>query len=153
MGVVTESNKPSRRSLYLPNDDPGLTRFAVKCHSRADEICAELDSFYLENWPFENETERQSFVSSKITRWACLAVPLAADDRIYDLAKLQALFFLLDGKDISRNVTNLTKDADLTRCRRTKELDRRQNILRKADSNCEGQNPPQPARRHRMDYL
>lgn len=105
MGIATESNKPSRRSLYLPNDDPGLTRFAVKCHPRADEICAELDNFYLENWPFENETERQSFVSSKITRWACLAVPLAADDRIYDLAKLQALFFLLDDAIERKNLT------------------------------------------------
>ena len=123
MGVTMEPKKHSTRSLYLPNDDPGSTRFAVKCHPCADKICAELDDFFLKHWPFGSESERQSFVSTKITRWACLSVPLAADDRIYDLAKLQALFFLLDGKDISWDAIKVKKRTDVPRCCRKKELD------------------------------
>ena len=88
----------SKREPYTPNNLPPPTRFAVKCHPRADEVCSELDDFFSKHWPWENEQAREKFVVSDTNRWACWALPLAKDDRILDATKLLTLFFLLDGK-------------------------------------------------------
>lgn len=83
---------------YVPCNKPPPTIFDIKCHPRADAVCAELDAFFLKHWPFKNQKERNRFFASQTNRWACLAYPMADDDRLLDTVKVNTLLFLLDGK-------------------------------------------------------
>ncbi len=83
---------------YVPCNKPPPTIFGIECHPRADAVCAELDSFFMEHWPFKNQEERNRFFTSQTNRWACLAFPMADDDRLLDTVKVNTLLFLLDGK-------------------------------------------------------
>ncbi|MCJ1461493.1 hypothetical protein MMC07_000090 [Pseudocyphellaria aurata] len=94
--LETVDEKAEQTPLYTPNDDPGPTRFAVAEHRLTKEVCSELDNFFLEHWPWPNEKAKARFAVSETVRWACLALPLVADDRIFDLAKINTVLFLLD---------------------------------------------------------
>ena len=94
--LITNGSK--LREVYTPDDNPPPSRFPKKCHPRADEICAELDAFFAKHWPWENERAREKFLASDTNRWACWSLPFARDDRMFDGAKVNTLFFLLDGK-------------------------------------------------------
>ena len=82
---------------YIPHNKPPPTVFAIKCYPKADEVCRELDSFFLKHWPFKDQKERNRFFASQTNRWACYALPLVRDDRIIDSVKVNTLLFLLDG--------------------------------------------------------
>lgn len=86
--------------LYVPEDHPPPSRFDLKCHPRADEVCAELDAFFATYWPWPNEKARQKFLDSDTNRWACWSLPLVRDDRVLDSVKVNTLLFLLDGKKL-----------------------------------------------------
>ena len=86
---------------YVPSDKPPPTIFDIRCHPQADTVCAELDSFFVKHWPFKSQKERERFLTSQINRFACLVFPMADDDRLLDMVKLNTLLFLLDGKFIS----------------------------------------------------
>ncbi|KAL8860535.1 MAG: hypothetical protein Q9198_010569, partial [Flavoplaca austrocitrina] len=81
---------------YLPEDIPPPTSFGIKCHPKADQVCAELDEYFFKNWPWEDKAAGQKFLRSETNRWACLALPNARDDRIYDSVRVNTLLFLLD---------------------------------------------------------
>lgn len=83
---------------YVPCNKPPPTIFDLECHPRADAVCAELDSFFMEHWPFKDQRERNRFFASQTNRWACFAFPMADDDRLLDTVKVNTLLFLLDGK-------------------------------------------------------
>ena len=83
---------------YVRCNKPPPTIFEVRCHPRADAVCAELDSFFMKHWPFKSQKERNRFFTSQTNRWACLAFPTADDDRLLDTIKVNTLLFLLDGK-------------------------------------------------------
>lgn len=85
-------------ALYTPEDKPPSSRFEVKCHRRADEVCTELDAFFATHWPWPDEQARQKFIAADTNRWACWALPLVRDDRMLDSVKVNTLLFLLDGK-------------------------------------------------------
>lgn len=70
--------------------------FDIQCHPRADAVCAELDSFFIQHWPFKSQEERNRFLNSQTNRFACWALPLADDDRLLDTVKVNTLLFLLD---------------------------------------------------------
>lgn len=82
---------------YVPEDIPPPTSFAIKCHPKADQVCAELDEYFFKNWPWTDKAAGQKFLRSETNRWACLALPNARDDRIYDSVRVNTLLFLLDG--------------------------------------------------------
>ncbi|KAI4268137.1 MAG: hypothetical protein LQ337_008024, partial [Flavoplaca oasis] len=81
---------------YVPEDIPPPTSFGIKCHPKADQVCAELDEYFFKNWPWEDKAAGQKFLRSETNRWACLALPNARDDRIYDSVRVNTLLFLLD---------------------------------------------------------
>lgn len=83
---------------YKPTNQASSTRFAAKCHPDADAVCAELDAFFAEHWPWPNESSREAFLKTDCSRWACWAFPLARSDRILHVVKATVLFFLLDGR-------------------------------------------------------
>ncbi|KAL8713549.1 MAG: hypothetical protein Q9220_002411 [cf. Caloplaca sp. 1 TL-2023] len=86
---------------YQQVDIPPPTMFPIKCHPRTDEICAQLDDYFYKNWPWKDEAAGQKFLRSETNRWACLALPNAKDDRIYDSVRVNTLLFLLDGLEIN----------------------------------------------------
>lgn len=92
------TNGHVQKALYTPQDAPPPSRFDVKCHPRADEVCAELDAFFATYWPWEDERARQKFLAADTNRWACWALPLVRDDRLLLSVKVNTLLFLLDGK-------------------------------------------------------
>lgn len=81
---------------YVPCNKPPPTIFDIQCHSRADAVCAELDSFFIQHWPFKSQEERNRFLNSQTNGFACWALPLADDDRLLDTVKVNTLLFLLD---------------------------------------------------------
>ncbi|KAL8676385.1 MAG: hypothetical protein Q9186_007081, partial [Xanthomendoza sp. 1 TL-2023] len=94
-----------KQPAYVPDDKPPPTIFRIKCHPKADEICAELDDYFYKNWPWKDKATAEQFLRSETNRWACLAIPHAWDDRIYDAVKVDTLLFLLDdvAEDMSFN--------------------------------------------------
>ncbi|KAL8730354.1 MAG: hypothetical protein Q9166_004119 [cf. Caloplaca sp. 2 TL-2023] len=81
---------------YVPEDKPPPTIFPIKCHPKADQVCAELDEYFFKYWPWKDKATAQKFLRSETNRWACLALPNARDDRIYDSVRVNTLLFLLD---------------------------------------------------------
>ncbi|KAL8728360.1 MAG: hypothetical protein Q9181_005370 [Wetmoreana brouardii] len=106
-----------KQPAYVPEDIPPPTIFPIKCHPKANEVCAELDEYFYTNWPWKDEATGQKFLRSETNRWACLALPNAKDDRIKDAVRVNTLLFLLDdvaedlsvseGKDLYNRLTPL----------------------------------------------
>ncbi len=84
--------------LYVAHDIPYMTRFTVRVHPRVEEVCAIADAYFVENWPFRTDEEREKFPKQEVNKWVCMAIPMAWDDRIIDCCKLNTLLFLLDGE-------------------------------------------------------
>lgn len=83
---------------YTASDIPPPTNFPIKCHPKADQVCAELDEYFYRNWPWKDEAQGKQFLQSETNRWACLALPNAWDSRIVDSVRVNTLLFLLDGE-------------------------------------------------------
>ncbi|KAL8976712.1 MAG: hypothetical protein Q9205_007337, partial [Flavoplaca limonia] len=50
---------------YVPEDIPPPTSFGIKCHPKADQVCAELDEYFFKNWPWEDKAAGQKFLRSE----------------------------------------------------------------------------------------
>ena len=87
-----------KRVPYNPDARPPPTVFPITYHPQADHVCAELDAFFYRYWPWKSEAAREHFLRSEINRWACLAFPLAREDRIMEACRVNTLLFLLDGE-------------------------------------------------------
>ena len=101
--VVVRPKKATTKSGLVESshsEDVPPTRFAFRCHPRAKEVAAELDDYFLSRWPFKNQKEKNSFIAGRYNMWACMAFPLAHDDRIHHVCKLHTLYFLLDGMTV-----------------------------------------------------
>ncbi|KAL8993180.1 MAG: hypothetical protein Q9169_006536, partial [Polycauliona sp. 2 TL-2023] len=85
-----------KQPAYVPKDTPPPTIFEIRLHSKADQVCAKLDEYFFKNWPWPDKAAGQKFLRSETNRWACLALPDAMDDRIYDAVRVNTLLFLLD---------------------------------------------------------
>lgn len=92
------TNGHVQKPLYTPEEQPPPSRFELRCHPRADQVCAELDAFFATYWPWSNEQARQKFIAADTNRWACWSLPLVRDDRIVNAVKVNTLLFLLDGE-------------------------------------------------------
>ncbi|KAI1121946.1 Aristolochene synthase in complex with 12,13-Difluorofarnesyl diphosphate [Nemania abortiva] len=91
MASIAPADKASiKGSGYLD------TRWTAELHPLANEVCAEVDSYFLEHWPFPNEQARKKFTSSRLTRCACYFFPRALDDRIRLACHIFAWAFLID---------------------------------------------------------
>ncbi|KAI4280330.1 MAG: hypothetical protein L6R38_004547 [Xanthoria sp. 2 TBL-2021] len=91
-----QTMSPTQDNHYQPTNNASSTRLAAKCHPDADAVCAELDAFFAQNWPWANDRAREEFLKTDCNRWACWALPLARSDRILDTVKVNTLLFLLD---------------------------------------------------------
>lgn len=88
---------PVKGSLHIPP-----SRLTAQIHPLHQKITAEVDSYFLQHWPFPNEDARRKFVTAGFSRVTCLYFPMALDDRIHFACRLLTLLFLVDGKLASR---------------------------------------------------
>lgn len=75
---------------------PPTSRWTPKCHPRVDEVSQEVNSYFLQRWPFPNAKSRKVFVNAGFSRVTCLYFPLAKDDRIHFACRLLTVLFLID---------------------------------------------------------
>ncbi|KAJ6569166.1 isoprenoid synthase domain-containing protein [Mycena capillaripes] len=68
----------------------------ARIHTRAEEIIAAVNSFFLETWPFASQGERDSFVECQAAMDACKTIPDGEFEKMIWTGKIFALFFLLD---------------------------------------------------------
>lgn len=73
-------------------------RWTAECHPRENEVSAEVNSYFLQHWPFPDEKARQKFVDSGYPRVTCFYVPRALDDRIHFACRMLTVGFLIDGE-------------------------------------------------------
>lgn len=59
---------PTQDNYYQPTNNASSTRFAAKCHPDADAVCAELDAFFPQNWPWANDRAREEFLKTDCNR-------------------------------------------------------------------------------------
>jgi hypothetical protein len=88
----------SRKNLPPWYSTVPASRFSAVCHKRVDLVTKEVDSFFLDRWPFPSEKARQKFIGSDFTRNMCYNYPEALDSRIGLACQLITLLFLVDGK-------------------------------------------------------
>lgn len=70
---------------------------STACHPLVEEMTERVNDFFLTNWPFPDEARRRAFVAGQYARVACLAFPMANNDRIYLICVLLTIQFLIDG--------------------------------------------------------
>lgn len=68
------------------------------CHPLEPQITEEVNSYFIEHWPFPNEKAVQKFKDAGFSRVTCCYYPKAFDDRIGFGCRLLTLLFLIDGK-------------------------------------------------------
>lgn len=87
------------KARYIANgwNDLPSSDWSSKIHHLEPEITREVDSYFLQHWPFKTEKDRKKFVAAGFTRVTCLYFPLANDDRIALASKLLTILFLIDG--------------------------------------------------------
>lgn len=66
-------------------------------HPLEPQVSQEVNSYFLEHWPFPSEKARSKFIGAGFPRVACMYFPLALDDRIHFACRLLTLLFLVDG--------------------------------------------------------
>jgi aristolochene synthase len=61
-------------------------------------VTREVDAYFLEHWPFPDETARKKFVNAGFSRVTCLYFPKALDDRIHFACRLLTALLSIDGE-------------------------------------------------------
>ncbi|KAK8872555.1 Aristolochene synthase [Apiospora arundinis] len=106
-GLSWSSAKPDVLQDAIPSTDPEdalppwymavrPTRFTPVCHPHVARVQKEVDTYFLENWPFPNSKSRKRFLGADFTRCMCYNYPEALDDRIAVACRLITLLFLVD---------------------------------------------------------
>ncbi len=68
------------------------------CHPLEPQITEEVNSYFVEHWPFPNEKAVQKFKDAGFSRVTCCYYPKALNDRIGFGCHLLTLLFLIDGR-------------------------------------------------------
>ncbi|KAI4142371.1 MAG: hypothetical protein L6R39_004965 [Caloplaca ligustica] len=92
MGVLV--NRPAPEASLPPPFLP--SRFTPLCHPREQEITAEVDGYFIDNWGFENAKQIQKFKDAGFSTVTCWYFPKALDDRIHFACRLLTVLFLID---------------------------------------------------------
>lgn len=86
-----EPLKYSGSTVTLPS------RLVAKCHPLEEQMTEEVNSYFLQHWPFENEKARKKFVAAGFSRVTCMYFPMAKDESLHFACRLLTLLFLIDG--------------------------------------------------------
>ncbi|KAH7322523.1 Aristolochene synthase from penicillium Roqueforti [Stachybotrys elegans] len=96
------STKLVRDSKVFVNGAPKIkweipkSHWSPLVHPCVEEVTREVDGYFLQHWPFQNEEERRTFVKAGFSKVTCLYFPLAEDDRIHFGCRLLTVLFLID---------------------------------------------------------
>lgn len=93
---------------YTPNDKPPPRSFRHQEHPLEQEVTKEVDAWFLNNWPFENEQARKKYAAAAFPVVTCNYYPLASKERVTLACQLLTILFLMDGKSRFHN-TSTTK--------------------------------------------
>lgn len=96
--------KPTSTATILPIDKAVDDSFVAQCHPLVDKVSKEVDGYFLEHWPFEDEKARKKFVAAGFSRVTCLYFPKSIDDRMHFACRLLTVLFLIDGKQSSDSI-------------------------------------------------
>ncbi|KAF9634872.1 hypothetical protein BFW01_g5767 [Lasiodiplodia theobromae] len=77
-------------------DRPPPAHFVGKCHRLEPQVTAEVDGYFIKNWPFPSGKAIQKFRDAGFSRVTCCYYPEALDDRIHFACRLLTLLFLID---------------------------------------------------------
>ncbi|KAI8152894.1 Aristolochene synthase [Colletotrichum sp. SAR 10_70] len=96
---------------YSPTNSNSVSRFSAKIHRLEPQISAEVNGFFLEHWPFENDKARKKFIAAGFSRVTCFYYPVALDDRIGFACRLLTLLFLID--DLLEDIGDTQPDRNV----------------------------------------
>lgn len=96
--------KDKQRMPTLAKERAPPSTFYSVIHPCVDAVSAEVDGFFLDNWPFRSDKERAKFCAAGFSRVTCLYFPLGMDDRIGFACRLLTVLFLIDGKSYQRDL-------------------------------------------------
>lgn len=89
--------KQAIESKRLEKHDPPPSSLVPKCHPLEPKVTEEVDSYFIQHWPFPNAKAIQKFRDAGFSRVTCCYYPEALDDRIHFACRLLTLLFLIDG--------------------------------------------------------
>ncbi|KAI1323876.1 terpenoid synthase [Xylariaceae sp. FL0255] len=102
MSVVTlNEHKRSSTPPPVPTpsqrpDDLRPTLFTAQKHPNAEDFVREVNTFFLESWPFKTEKHRKRFVDEGYAWFVCVNCPLSLDERMHWGCRLLTTGFLID---------------------------------------------------------
>lgn len=98
---------PSTEKVTGPRKDDLATRFSnqpqatqfveARCHHLEPQVSEEVDSYFIQNWPFPDTEAVTRFKVARFSQVTCYYYPDALDDRIHFACRLLTLLFLIDG--------------------------------------------------------
>jgi len=99
--ILTREQATPAAALMQPPLDIPSSNWTAQIHPLHEKVCAEVDDYFLEHWPFPDEKARRKFVGAGFSRVTCLYFPKALERRIHYACRLLTLLFLVDGKKFS----------------------------------------------------
>lgn len=93
----TENYASVKAAGFSSDKEVPPPHFVGKCHRLEPQVTAEVDGYFVQNWPFPNQKAVQKFRDAGFSRVTCCYYPEALDDRIHFACRLLTLLFLIDG--------------------------------------------------------
>lgn len=90
--TVMPTAPPAKGSLQYPP-----STWTAENHPLHAEVIPQVESYFLQHWPFPNDQARKRFLAAGFSRVTCLYFPKALNDRIHFACRLLTLLFLVDG--------------------------------------------------------
>lgn len=90
--MVMPTVSPIKRALQYPP-----SAWTAEIHPLHAEVIPQVESYFLQHWPFPNDRARKRFLAAGFSRVTCLYYPKALNDRIHFACRLLTLLFLVDG--------------------------------------------------------
>ncbi|ROW10603.1 hypothetical protein VMCG_01901 [Cytospora schulzeri] len=89
--MPTPAPAPIKGAFQVPPSN-----LTAQIHPLHEEVTAEVDGYFLQQWPFPNEKARKKFLATGFSQVTCLCFPQALNDRIHFVCRLSTLLFLVD---------------------------------------------------------
>lgn len=90
---------PSQKARPPPTRkwEPPSSAWQARSHPRMDELCREVDDYFLKHWKFPHVKAETTFLKAGFSRATSFYLPMARHDRIHLAGHLLTLLILLDG--------------------------------------------------------
>jgi aristolochene synthase len=72
------------------------TAFHVRTHPLTDKVADSVNQFFLDNWSFSSEKERNKFLGADFSRFCAYYFPNSIDDRLHFACEIVTHLFMVD---------------------------------------------------------